>query len=237
VNRFIAFAKWPSKTRYLCRKSWKVSACNPYLVQWAKQFNRNVVLLPTTIDLQYHRPLPKAPLPGRRPVIGWTGSRSTVRYLELIRPVLRDLQLRRDFEFRVICDVDPDFSELANYRFVPWRKETEIGDLSAFDIGLMPVPQGEWELGKVGFKAIQYSGVEAVPVVSSTGSGHEVVIDGETGFVVDNTPDAWMNALCQLIDKPDLISRMGTRARRYIDARYSVRSQEGTYLSLFSDSQ
>lgn len=233
ANRIVAFAKWSSKIRFITRHSRKVAVCNNYLVNWVRQYNANAVLLPTTIDLDYHKPVAKPPLTMRRPVIGWTGTQSTMVYLELVREVLVELQTRYDFEFRVICDVDPQFPELKNYRFVKWTLATEIEDLGGMDIGIMPVPQGEWEQGKVGFKAIQYSGVAAAPVVSSTGSGHEVVLHGKTGFVVDNDKASWVNALSSLLDNPAQLEAMGRAARDYIDEHYSVRSQVPTYLALF----
>ena len=233
VNRIVAFAKWSSKIRFITRHSAKVAVCNNYLVNWVKQYNKNAVLLPTTIDLDYHRPIAKPPLAARRPVIGWTGTQSTMVYLELVREALVELQARYDFEFRVICDVDPQFPELKNYRFIKWALASEIEDLAGMDVGIMPVPQGEWEQGKVGFKAIQYSGVAAVPVVSSTGSGHEVVLHGRTGFVVDNDKASWVNALSLLLEDPGQLEAMGQAAREYIDTRYSVRSQVPTYLALF----
>lgn len=233
VNRFASFLKWSSKTRYIARYSSKVSVCNNYLLNWTKRYNKNVCLLPTTIDLDYHRPILKVPLSRRLIVIGWTGTRSTMVYLDIVRDVLHELQASFDFEFRVICDVDPKFPALKNYRFMPWAVETEIEDLAGIDIGIMPVPQGEWEQGKVGFKAIQYSGVAATPVVSSTGSGNEVVLHGKTGLVVENDKDSWFSALSSLLDNPEKIETMGQAAREYIDGSYSVRSQVPNYLALF----
>ena len=233
VNRIVAFAKWSSKIRFISRHSERVAVCNSYLVNWVKQYNPNAVLLPTTIDLAYHKPIAKAPVSTRRPVIGWTGTQSTMVYLDLVREALAELQKNYDFEFRVICDVDPQFPALKNYRFIKWNLHSEIEDLAGMDIGLMPVPQGQWEQGKVGFKAIQYSGVAAVPVVSSTGSGHEVVLQGKPGFVVDHDCSAWAAALSSLLDNPSQLQAMGQAAREYIDSRYSVRSQVPTYMSLF----
>ena len=238
ANKVVSFAKCSSKVRFITRRAWKVSVSTAFLMNWARQYNDNVVLLPTTVDLDYHRPIYKAPLNTRRPVIGWTGSHSTVPYLELVRPALGQLQVRYDFEFRVICDVDPKLTELKNYRFVPWRLISEIEDLAAIDIGLMPLPQGEWESGKAGFKAIQYSGVGAVPVVSSTDVGHTVVIDGQTGFVVDdNSSEAWVRAIGRLLENPSLINEMGKLGREFVKRQFSVDSQQQRFLSLFSDSK
>ena len=78
--------------------------------------------------------------------------------------------------------------------------EREREDLQAIDIALMQVPDGLWERGKVGFKAIQYSALAIIPVVSEVGSGPEVVVDGKTGFVVRSEGDEWYRALEGLLE-------------------------------------
>lgn len=123
--------------------------------------------------------------------------------------------LRHKFEFMVICSMDFGFPDLKCYRFIQWRLETEIEDLNAIDIGLMPLPDGEWEMGKAGFKAIQYSAVEAVPIVSCVGAGPSVVIDEQTGFVVDNATVSWSNAIERLLDNPGLVVEMGKQGREF----------------------
>jgi glycosyltransferase involved in cell wall biosynthesis len=232
-NPHIAFLKWPSKTSFTARRAWKVCVGNPWLLRWALDRNARARLVPTTVDLAYHRPRARAP--GERITLGWTGSHSTAPYLDLIRPVLARLQEAFDFDLRVICDVDPGFPGQRNYRFVPWRLASEIEDLARIDIGLMPVPEGEWEMGKVGFKAIQYSAVCAVPVVSAIGSGHEVVRHGETGLVVGNSDAQWHDALATLLADPGRLEAMGRAGRDYVDTRYSVRSQQRAYEELFTD--
>jgi len=233
ANPLVGILKWTSKVKYITRRSYKVVVSNRYLVDWASRYNQNTVLIPTTIDPSYHKPLNKKMDTQKPPVIGWTGSFSNLSYLEIVRPVLKALQERYDLEFRVIADFDPGFPELRNYRFVKWRLETEIAELASFDIGLMPVPEGTWEKGKVGFKGIQYSALEIAPVVSSVGSGHEVVEHGKTGFVVDNTESDWYEALEILLKKPNMIVTFGKAARAKILEQYSVPSQVDAYISLF----
>jgi hypothetical protein len=234
ANPFLGLIKWTSKVKCICKHSYKVSVCNSYLVSWASQYNQDVVLIPTTIDPAYHRALEKnLNFPGKIPVIGWTGSQSNLSYLDIVRTALVDLQKKYEFEFRVICDIDPGFPELKNYHFVQWRYETEIADLGIFDIGLMPVPDGIWEKGKVGFKGIQYSALEITPIVSSVGSGFEVVEHEKTGFVVGNTKEEWYQALEKLLVNPDLIHKFGKAARARILEKYSVPSQANAYISLF----
>ena len=233
ANRFIAWLKYPSRVRYISKKCQCVSVCNQYLLMWAKNINSNTVLVPTTIDLEYHRSKRDRNQSCNQPVIGWTGSHSTVKYLDIIRPALVVLQEKAEFQFRVICDRDPGFMELKNYLFVPWRVDSEIADLDAFDIGLMPVPDGLWEKGKVGFKAIQYGAMEIPSVVSNTGSGAEVVEDGRTGFVVENTTDAWVHALGQLLADRTSAAEMGRAAREHMAARYSTAAFADAYIAYF----
>ena len=232
-NPLAGLFKWPSNVKYITKHSYRVLTCNKFLRDWASRYNPNTVSIPTTIDPSYHKPLNRKCDSRGITVIGWTGSQSNLSYLEIVRPVLKELQKKFDFEFRVICDIDPGFPELKNYRFVKWRFETEIADLGAFDIGLMPVPEGTWEKGKVGFKGIQYSALEIAPVVSSVGSGHEVVEHGKTGFVISNTEPDWYDALARLLMNPDVTIAFGRAARVRIMEKYSVPSQAGAYISLF----
>ena len=51
-------------------------------------------------------------------------------------------------------------------------------------------------------------------MVTRRGALAEIVIDGETGLVVDENPDALGEAWQRLLDDPSLRTAMGTAARR-----------------------
>jgi len=233
ASKLIDALKWNSKVAYITRRSHRVTVCNPFLRDWASRLNPNTIVLPTTVGPEYFARV-KRYSPQQTPVIGWTGSRSTARYLELVRTSLRKLQDKFDFQFVVVCNYDPGFPEVKHYRFVPWRSSSEVDDLIQLDIGLMPVEDELFARGKVGLKAIQYSGLGIVPVVSDVGSGCEVVEHGKTGLVVPNTELAWYDALSHLLRNRRCWPTMGECARRYVWQRYSVESQAGTYLGLFA---
>lgn len=232
ANRLAAPLRWRSKVPYISRRSHCVTACNPFLTEWARERNGRVVLLPTTIDPTYHKRTRRR-INGARPVIGWTGGRSNLSYLSIVIPVLEQLQETHEFTFRVICDLPPPVHRLKHYEFIRWSLDTEIQDLESFDIGLMPVPDGLWEKGKVGFKAIQYGALETVAVVSYVASGSEVVTDGKTGFLVANDAAEWHRVLVWLLDNPGSWDRFGAAAREYIVSKYSVPAQASTYIGLF----
>jgi glycosyltransferase involved in cell wall biosynthesis len=234
VNRLAAPFRWRSKVAWTARHAHRVSAVNPFVESWAASRARRVTRVPTTIDETYHRRRNERPRDGL-PMIGWTGTFSTARFLDLVRPALRELALRHEFVFRVICDVDPQFPDLPHYEFVRWRRETEIEDLERLDIGLMPVMDEEFSKGKVGFKAIQYGALEIPAVVSDVGSGAEVVADGITGYVVPNQTAAWVERLDTLLSSAELRAQMGRAARPHVLSTYSVTAQTPRYVALFSD--
>jgi glycosyltransferase involved in cell wall biosynthesis len=234
ANPIVSLLRSGAYVEFVAKHAHKVVVVNPFLASWAQRLNDDVRLIPTTIDPRYHRPRPAGAVADRI-VLGWTGTFMTNPYLDIVREALAELQKERAFTLRVISNVDPGFPDLANYEFVPWRKETEIEDLWPIDVGLMPVPEVLTAKAKVGFKAIQYSALEIPSIVSDAGSGREVVEDGVTGFVVKNDTAAWLHALRTLIDAPELRRRMAAAARDRIMARYSVPAQESAYRSLLRD--
>ena len=169
-----------------------------------------------------------------RPVIGWTGTHTTLRHLDLVWPVLAQLQQDGyDFEFRVISNAPPPPQPLQNVHYLPWRKETEIADLGQFHIGLMPLVDDPWARGKCAFKALQYMSLGMPALVSPVGMNTEVVQDGYNGFVCA-TGEQWYEALAALLTNKDLRAQQGTAARRTIEEHYSVRSNRENFLALFN---
>ena len=123
----------------------------------------NVTVIPTTIDLARYKIVPK-PRNEDVPVIGWTGTFSTVPYLDLLRDVFRELARRRRFKLRVVGV--PYAIDGLPFETVPWRSETEADDLRPLDIGVMPLTNDRWSQGKCGCKALQYMAL-GVPAVCS----------------------------------------------------------------------
>lgn len=233
-NARFHWLKWYHKVPSVIRWSHRVSAGNAYLARYAGQYNPRVQVNPTTIDTEhYHNPALFAPSPRpAKPVIGWTGTLTTAKYLDALVPVLQRLEQEFDFELRVICNQRPDLP-LRSMVFMPWRKETEIADLMSFDLGLMPLERDAWAEGKCGFKALQYMALGVPALVSPIGVNTDIVTHGQDGFVCD-TPQQWEQALRQLLQDRALRERMGRQARETVQQRYSVRSNTENFLSLFS---
>jgi glycosyltransferase involved in cell wall biosynthesis len=231
LERFIRFR---SKVGLICTWSYKVSCGNEYLCTYARQFNKNVVLNPTTIDTErLHYPESLQSETSHQIHIGWTGSHSTLKYLKEIEDVIAELeQQHQTLHTIIIADRKPDL-KIDRLVFIPWSKDTEVNDLRRIDIGIMPLPDDEWTKGKCGFKALQYMALEIPSVVSPVGVNTQIIEPAVNGFYA-TTKAEWISALEMLITNVALRNTIGKNSRKKIMDHYSVRSNSAVFLSLFS---
>jgi glycosyltransferase involved in cell wall biosynthesis len=219
ANAWSRMLKPVTKVETICRVARHVTVGNEFLARFAKDHAREVTVVPSTIDTDVYQIQPRAR--NRVPVIGWTGSRTTARYLTTLAPALRRLQEKREFELRVI-GAKVDIEGLA-VRCLPWRAETEPDDLRALDVGLMPLPDDEWSRGKCGMKALQYMALGIPPVVSPVGANATIVRDGVNGFHA-RTEDEWIDRLALLLEDEPLRRSLGQEGRRTVEESYSARA-------------
>ena len=230
-NRFFNVFKVYKNTSRIIKLSYKVSCGNEYLRLFAKQYNPNVIYNPTTIDTDhYHNKVRK--INHEKFIIGWTGSHSTVKYLEEVIPVIEKLEKEFDIEFHVISDKIPNWN-LKCLRFIPWKKETEVEDMLSFSIGIMPLSHDQWCEGKCGFKALQYMALSIPALVSPVGVNTQIVDHAENGYYCRNV-DEWEFYIKKLIMDKDLLARLSSNTLKKVIEQYSVKSNTANFLGLFS---
>ncbi|RED99561.1 glycosyltransferase [Marinoscillum furvescens] len=227
-NPIWKWLKHRHKVDKTCSWSWKVTAGNAYLARYAQSHGANSVIFPTVVDTTTHLPSSNK---NSLPTIGWTGSHSTLFYLESILPALKSLAKTHTFRFLVIANKDPKL-DLPNYEFVKWSPENEVTTLQQMDIGVMPLEDTEWAKGKCGFKLIQYLAVGIPAVASPVGVNDQVVLHGKNGFLASSEIQ-WEEYLRKLLFEPKLREVMGAQGRQHIVEHYSVASQKAKFLSLF----
>lgn len=232
VNPLAAWVKCPGKTRTIAKRASAVLAGNAYLAEWARRYNRSTYIVPTTIDTDGGYSRQKTHGPSEVPIIGWSGTTSTLRYLEFLRPVLGALARRRRFRVRVICDGAPVHWPEVEMDWRTWSSAGEVDDLLPVDIGLMPQPNEEWARGKCGAKALQYMALGIPPVASRNGVLPEIIEEGRSGFLAD-TPGEWAERLEELLDDWKLRAAMGEQARMTVQERYSARTHVPRIAEIF----
>jgi glycosyltransferase involved in cell wall biosynthesis len=223
ANGYLSYLKFPGKTRTVCRLAAHVMAGNEYLADYARQVNSEVTVVPTTVDTSRYTVEPRR-TPNEVPVIGWTGSHSTLKYLLTLAGALRRLSERERFRLRVIgapvASAAEGFEGL-DVEWLPWRSETEVEDLRPLDIGVMPLPEDRWSRGKCGMKALQYMGLAIPAVCSPVGVNSEIIRDGENGMLAASE-DEWVEKLARLLRDAEMRARLARAGRATVEARYSA---------------
>jgi glycosyltransferase involved in cell wall biosynthesis len=229
-NKFVLYLKCFWKTKWICKWSYKVAAGNQYLARFAGEFNKNVTIVPTVVDTNNRYQF----VVGQdvsRPAIGWTGSHSTMKYLDPVIPVLKQLEKEREFDFYVISNKRPEF-ELRSLKFIKWKEATEIEDLSKFNIGIMPLEADRWSEGKCGFKIIQYLALGIPAVASPVGVNTKIIDDNQNGYLCQNENERY-KSISLLLDDKYLRKEMGMAGREKIIRGYSIQANADLFLELF----
>jgi glycosyltransferase involved in cell wall biosynthesis len=233
ANKKFAWLKDPDKTSKIIALSDRVIAGNPYLAEYASRFNKNVRIIPTTIDtVQYRRKRMKE---NNAICIGWSGSLTTLKHFDFAVPFL--IKLKEKYGDKIYIKVIGDGSyvnKALNIKGLQWKSDTEVEDLSEFDIGIMPLPDDQWAKGKCGLKGLQYMALEIPTIMSPVGVNTEIIRDGENGYLASDENE-WMEKLSLLIGSKELREKIGKAGRRTVEETYSIEAQMNNYLQLFKD--
>lgn len=207
-----------SKSHYnKFRRSVKIAdlviAGNNYLAEHACKFNDNVQILPTGLDTgEYDITADKRDNKIR---LVWIGSRSTLKYLKKLKPVLEETGgENKNVILRIICN---KFFDMKNMPVEEknWSKETQAHDLVTSDIGIAPLPDNRFTRGKCGFKILQYAAAGLPVIASPVGVNRELVKEGETGFCPAGN-EQWKRCLNKLINSDESRKEAGKKNREFV---------------------
>lgn len=234
LNPIVKALRGPGKTRYLITASDHVITSSPFLNDFCLQLNRKSACTYVSSSVDTDRFQPVNPYTNDRKVtIGWTGTFSSSVYLDLLRPVFEQLAQRCEFRLRVIGNFQYELSGI-DLEVIQWTREREVEDLQGIDIGVYPLPQDEWVLGKSGLKAIQYMAFGLPVVATAVGTTPQIIQHLENGYLV-NTDAEWLEALERLVKSPDLRRKLGLAARKSVVECYSGHVIKEQYLSILNE--
>jgi glycosyltransferase involved in cell wall biosynthesis len=217
--RMLVRAFLREKIRAVMRGARTVIAGNAYLASYARDSGAaRIEVLPTVVDLSRYA----CDSVRRREevTIGWIGSGSTARYLELVRRPLEEACRSGRARVVVLGGQKPSLGDLP-VEFHRWSEDTEADEISRFDVGIMPLPDTPWERGKCGYKLLQYMACGKPVVASPVGANREIVRHGENGLLASGEEE-WAKALVTLRDDEPLRRRLGAAGRATVEERYSL---------------
>lgn len=203
----------------LMAKATLVICGNEYLAQRARQAKAPwVEVLPTVIDLERYPSITRK-AENAVPRIVWIGSPSTVKYLSILREPLQALAKTQSFIFRVIGG---EFHlEGVQTECLPWAEATEVRDIMACVVGVMPLEDTAWERGKCGYKLIQYMACGLPVVASPVGVNPLIVENGSNGWLASTAAD-WFERFADLLTHTQSRQDMGKAGRTRVEQKYSL---------------
>jgi glycosyltransferase involved in cell wall biosynthesis len=197
-----------------------VVAGNQYIAARAGIASANrIEVIPTVIDLDRYSS--KSFTANNRFFnIGWIGSPSTSRYLSSIQSVFENLTQKYNSRVTLVGAGNITLGN-TDLTVKDWFENSEVEDIKAFDVGIMPLHNTPWERGKCGIKLIQYMACGLPVVGTPVGVNQEIIQHGVNGFCAD-TLDEWTEHLSRLAEDPQLRSIMGIEGRRMVESSYCL---------------
>lgn len=197
----------------------RIIAGNAYLAdQVPERFREKVTVIPSVADTDVY--VPAADRPSTPLTVGWLGSASTLRYLEAIAAPLARVQEATGCRVLVVADRAPQM-DTVDVEFHPWTLATEVEEVQAMDVGIMPLPDSPWTRGKCGYKLVLYLACGVPVVADAVGVNNSIVRHGHTGLLVRNE-DEWERALLRLLRNGELRQSFAERGRADMIEDYSL---------------
>lgn len=214
--------RFVSKVDEIFKMSDTVFAANKAIGDYAGKFNKNVKIVPLTVDTERYKPDENKKV-NKKPIIAWVGTRTNQINIELAVPAMRKLREKIDFTFRIIADDPMDFEGL-DVEFIKWSYDREVPLLQESDIGIVPVKENDWGPYKFFFKTIQYMSLGMPVVGTAMGSNLEIIEDGKNGFLAKTETD-WYDKIKILLENPELGESLGKEARKTVLERFDIEKQ------------
>tara|TARA_B100001989_G_C24551581_1_gene475403 strand:+ start:2710 stop:3819 length:1110 start_codon:yes stop_codon:yes gene_type:complete len=232
-NFLLTFLMGNKKQIYLAKNADFVITSSQYLAEETIKLNKrsNAMFISSSIDADKFFPINKYSN-DKKIVIGWTGTYSTKLHLNLLKDVFLRLAKKIDFTLRVIGNFNFDIQGV-DVDYIEWSKKNEVRDLQGIDIGVYPLPEEKFVLGKSGLKAIQYMSFGLPIVATSIGTTNDIIQDDVNGILVQSD-DEWVESLYKLATNPDLRKRLGQRARQDMLEKYSTKAIYNKYIKVLN---
>lgn len=221
-GKLATWLKWPGKTDRLIQWATVVTCGNDSIASAVSARGAAARVVPTVVDTSRFTPRVDHGPADRLPVLGWIGSHSTYAYLRALFPVLQEVARTDPFRLKIVGSGDEGRRVPGlDIELLPWRLDRELEDFRSIDIGLYPITEDAWSVGKSGFKSIQYMAVGVPFVASPVGAAGALGEPGVTHLCA-RTDDEWRDALRTLLADTALRVRMGAAGRQHALHHYTL---------------
>jgi glycosyltransferase involved in cell wall biosynthesis len=217
----------------IMKKASAVTVGSLNLLEFAKQYQANSYLLPTSVKLKNYS-LSAEQNYSSKVCLGWIGNGAHY-YMDLIKILKEPLvkiasQHKVRFKLVGACGQKELYQAFFNIpglsiTFIDalnWADASEVRKaIQDFDIGLYPVQANDFNSFKCGFKALEYMALGMPVVASPVGANSYIVTNGIDGFLA-NGKEEWVEALSILISDQMKRKQMGIAGRQKVETQYNI---------------
>lgn len=213
-----------------------VIASTPYLQSQASKYTTDkwkIKIIPNSIDPDKY-PVKNLNGTGDKIIIGWIGSKSTIRSLFNVGDQLRQItEMYSNVSVKIVSDVpiDLNIKRLENKIF---RQQDEIDDLLSFDISICTYLDDPWNMGKAPVKILT-SMACGIPVVALNSTCSRVYIKHHENGLLAQTPQEFIAHLASLIESPKLRKKLSYSARKSVEQIFNLNKVAKGYKAILKE--
>lgn len=216
------------KFNYMMKNSVSILAGNNFHFNYFKHFNNNVKYFPTTIDFNRYK-IPNNFKKNNKFTIVWIGTPSTTFYLKNVVGILNKIKQEENIEIKII-GADKKIVEDLNCDFIDWTEEGEIRQIASSHLGIMPLNNSTWELGKCAYKILQYMALKLPVVASPVGVNKEIIIDNKNGMLAKNDYE-WYSKILKILKNDYLREEIANNGYETVKKQFNLDDFKLPYLN------
>ena len=182
------------------------------------QFNDNVWVCPNSI---WPEKTICRPRNNKMPVVGWAGSGSHHGDFKRIEPTLDELDRRGDVMLKMMWKPDYTGEHVYQVPWVQWADYYVTLACADFDVGLAPLEDHKFNLGKSNIRYIEYSMAGTPIIASNVGPFADCIEHEKTGILINNDEE-WLPAIDRLLRDRDFADQMTDNAYQDVLSRYNI---------------
>ena len=217
-----------------------------------QSYNSNIIVIPNMLDdrllVRNHLTKYENLFGKHRLTIGYMGTLTHDDDLMMILPALQDISIRYPGRIELqlvggisspeilgalkdvtVRQLNPDPREIEYPLFMLW-----FTSQLNWDIAIAPLRDTSFNRGKSDLKFLDYSAIGAAGIYSQVKVYENTVRHEETGWLAENTTDAWIRALNELGTRPDTRKYLAENATRYLFENRMVSHYEQIWLEILS---
>lgn len=223
-------ANFPANSRarlkYALERCDRLVTSTDFLAESYRHFIGDIRVVPNRLEQEIWLPLTTQRRTGKKPRIGWAGSKTHHGDLLLLREVIEQTRTEADWIFFGMCP-DEIRPMLAEYH--PFTQAADYPACLAalnLDIAVAPLAEIDFNRGKSNLRLLEY-GILGTPVVCTDIEPYR----NSPAHCVTNTPHAWIKALRELIYDAEARERDGVAMRHWVMQNYLQESHLDDWLS------